>query len=237
MSLVRVTASHCFRQLPSGGWFLHAYMADSFNDYINSLFICMNPYPGPQSVLVMDNNINSQIWTTSTDMLWSVCISSSINLLAEPHHCMTDLLLHTVFMVTGQQLQGWFRHSGYLICSVPPMKKKCFAIVNSRMSQLSKQWWWCTDWGLYTEDDCDYSWAQANTWKFFHWPKFSPETPWICVECFILCVGIMTVCHNCPNQKFIFHWSAKFCHGLKNKHQSLALAPFERPTEGQHYSE
>ena len=102
---------------------LHAYMADSFNDFINSLFICMNPYPGPQSVLVMDNNINSQIWTTSTDMLWSVCISSSINLLAEPHHCMTDLLLHTVFMVTGQQLQGWFRHSGYLICSVPPMKK------------------------------------------------------------------------------------------------------------------
>ena len=32
-----------------------AYTADSFNHFISSLFICMNPYPGPQSVLVMDN--------------------------------------------------------------------------------------------------------------------------------------------------------------------------------------
>ena len=32
-----------------------AYMADLFNDFICSLFIHMNLYPGPQSVLVMDN--------------------------------------------------------------------------------------------------------------------------------------------------------------------------------------
>ena len=32
-----------------------AYTADSFNHFISSLFIRMNPYPGPRSVLVMDN--------------------------------------------------------------------------------------------------------------------------------------------------------------------------------------
>ena len=32
-----------------------AYTTELFNEFISSLFIRMNPYPGPRSVLVMDN--------------------------------------------------------------------------------------------------------------------------------------------------------------------------------------
>ena len=35
-------------------------------------------------------------------------------LLAEPRHRATDLLLNAVFTVTQHQSQGWFRHSGYI---------------------------------------------------------------------------------------------------------------------------
>jgi len=32
-----------------------AYTTDSFNDFIRGLFLHTNPFPGPQSVLIMDN--------------------------------------------------------------------------------------------------------------------------------------------------------------------------------------
>ena len=32
-----------------------AYMTDSFNDFIRGLFLHMNPFPGPWSVLIIDN--------------------------------------------------------------------------------------------------------------------------------------------------------------------------------------
>ena len=145
-----------------------------------------------QSVLVMDNASIHKLMT-STDVLWSVCISSSINLhtlilkrirgvileflppyspdlnpieevfsaikqylqrncdfvdnelLAEPCHCATDLLFHTVFTVTGHQLWGWFGHSGY-IWDIPHLF--CFFQWKKCILQLSNQ-----EWANYQNDD------------------------------------------------------------------------------------
>ena len=32
-----------------------AYMTETFNNFVEELLLYMNPFPGPQSVLVMDN--------------------------------------------------------------------------------------------------------------------------------------------------------------------------------------
>ncbi|KIJ58591.1 hypothetical protein HYDPIDRAFT_67322, partial [Hydnomerulius pinastri MD-312] len=98
----------------------------SFNQFIRHVLDRMNPFPAPNSVLVMDNasiHHSDELRDMIEARYAFSCIKAWIRSnrdyvlgeLGGGHNVDPyDMIWKAVFTVTAEKAEGWFRHSGYI---------------------------------------------------------------------------------------------------------------------------